>query len=243
MSIATAITAAQGKVADAYTAISNKGGTLPATQNLSNMPTAIASIPAISTQKYHILDRVKDDNNNDIGTVVAIRIDANNNEYAVVVLDGQYRPSIDTYNYLNADVFVSGLPVYPYLLNAVGSQETAKYNDDQLETFLAGQPSLSSDALTYCRNMSFVIDNTTYYGEIPTFPELVAIMMYKDQVNTLDTSQSSQYIAVNKNYLSSTQYNTVSPYDIWAIMSGEFTHWYKNSSSYSLLPVLELPNN
>ena len=44
MSIATAITAAQGKVADCYTAISNKGGTLPATQNLSNMPTAIASI-------------------------------------------------------------------------------------------------------------------------------------------------------------------------------------------------------
>ena len=46
MSIASAITAAQGKVADCYTAISNKGGTLPATQNLSNMPTAINSIPS-----------------------------------------------------------------------------------------------------------------------------------------------------------------------------------------------------
>jgi len=45
MSIATAITNAQGKVANAYTAISNKGGTLPVTQNLSNMPTAIDSIP------------------------------------------------------------------------------------------------------------------------------------------------------------------------------------------------------
>ena len=45
MTIASAITAAQGKVADCYTAISNKGGTLPATQNLSNMPTAIGSIP------------------------------------------------------------------------------------------------------------------------------------------------------------------------------------------------------
>lgn len=45
MSIATAITAAQGRVADCYTAISNKGGTLPATQNLTNMPTAINSIP------------------------------------------------------------------------------------------------------------------------------------------------------------------------------------------------------
>ena len=44
MSIATAIASAQGKVADCYTAISNKGGTLPATQNLANMPTAIGSI-------------------------------------------------------------------------------------------------------------------------------------------------------------------------------------------------------
>lgn len=42
--IADAITAAQGRVADCYTAISNKGGTLPATQNLANMPTAIGSI-------------------------------------------------------------------------------------------------------------------------------------------------------------------------------------------------------
>ena len=44
MSIATAIAAAQQKVANAYTAVSNKGGTLPATQNLSNLPTAINSI-------------------------------------------------------------------------------------------------------------------------------------------------------------------------------------------------------
>lgn len=49
MSIASAITAAQGKVADCYTAISNKGGTIPATQNLSNMPTAISSITTSGT--------------------------------------------------------------------------------------------------------------------------------------------------------------------------------------------------
>jgi len=46
MSIATAIQAAQQKVANAYAAVSNKGGTLPATQNLSNLPTAINSIQA-----------------------------------------------------------------------------------------------------------------------------------------------------------------------------------------------------
>lgn len=49
MSIATAIQNAQQRVANAYTAISNKGGTIPATQNLANMPTAIDSIPSGST--------------------------------------------------------------------------------------------------------------------------------------------------------------------------------------------------
>ena len=44
MSIQTAIQNAQQKVANAYTAISEKGGKLPATQNLSNLPAAIESI-------------------------------------------------------------------------------------------------------------------------------------------------------------------------------------------------------
>lgn len=48
MSIASAIQNAQGKIANAYTAVSNKGGTLPTTQNLSNLPTAINSIPTNS---------------------------------------------------------------------------------------------------------------------------------------------------------------------------------------------------
>lgn len=44
MSIATAIQSAQQKVANAYTAVSSKGGTLPSIQDLSNLPTAINSI-------------------------------------------------------------------------------------------------------------------------------------------------------------------------------------------------------
>lgn len=46
MSIASAIVAKQQQIADCYTAISNKGGTLPATQNITNMPSAIISIPS-----------------------------------------------------------------------------------------------------------------------------------------------------------------------------------------------------
>lgn len=52
MSIASAIQNAQQKVADTYTAISAKGGTLPQTQNLSNMPTAIASIPSGTAPRF-----------------------------------------------------------------------------------------------------------------------------------------------------------------------------------------------
>lgn len=46
MSIASAIATKQQQVADSYTAVSNKGGTLPATQNLTNLATAISSIPS-----------------------------------------------------------------------------------------------------------------------------------------------------------------------------------------------------
>ena len=46
MSIATAIQNAQQRVANAYTAVDDKGGTLPATQNLTNLPEAIRSIPS-----------------------------------------------------------------------------------------------------------------------------------------------------------------------------------------------------
>ena len=44
--IKAAILALKGRIADAYTAISAKGGTLPATQDSANLPTAIASIPS-----------------------------------------------------------------------------------------------------------------------------------------------------------------------------------------------------
>lgn len=43
--IRQAIEALKGRIADAYTAISAKGGTLPAQQTAANLPDAIASIP------------------------------------------------------------------------------------------------------------------------------------------------------------------------------------------------------
>lgn len=47
--IKQAIQALKSRIADAYTAIVAKGGTLPATQDSANLPAAIASIPSGST--------------------------------------------------------------------------------------------------------------------------------------------------------------------------------------------------
>lgn len=46
MSIASEITRINNNIAASYTAVNNKGGTLPATQNSANLATAIASIPS-----------------------------------------------------------------------------------------------------------------------------------------------------------------------------------------------------
>ena len=45
MSIADAIATKQQQIRDSYTAVSNKGGTLPSAQNLTNLSSAIYSIP------------------------------------------------------------------------------------------------------------------------------------------------------------------------------------------------------
>ena len=58
MSIATAITNLQGKIANAYTAIENKGGTLPATQNAENLSATIDAIPGGGTKFGLTIDDV-----------------------------------------------------------------------------------------------------------------------------------------------------------------------------------------
>lgn len=50
--IKQAIEALKGRIADAYTAVATKGGTLPATQDSANLPTAIASIPSGASDPF-----------------------------------------------------------------------------------------------------------------------------------------------------------------------------------------------
>ena len=75
MSIASAITAAQGRVANAYTAVSGMGGTLPQVQNLTNLPTAIQSISTVNNQNKTITENgeyTADDGYTGLGTVTVI---------------------------------------------------------------------------------------------------------------------------------------------------------------------------
>lgn len=231
MTIATAITAAQGRVADAYTAISNKGGTLPATQNLANMPTAINSIPSGgSTGKYQLLDRVKDDNNNEIGTVSGFFTDANDIEYAVVCLDATYRNS--SAQWASETGTVTNLPLY----NNWTIWEAPETATENTTLILASK---TSSACTHCRQYSFVIDGTTYYGQLPNIIELVDIARHRTAINAVDTSGGSIIIATNNNYWSSSQYNSSTSWSIGR--NGNMSNLGK-TANYYVCPVLELPN-
>ena len=66
MTIASEILKLNTNLQNSYTAISSKGGTLPAHQNFDNLSTAISSIPG-SSSKYTLLQRIKDDNNVNVG--------------------------------------------------------------------------------------------------------------------------------------------------------------------------------
>lgn len=58
MTIASEIQRIQTNIANAYTACSNKGATLPATQDSDNLATTIASIPSGGSdpQMYNIIN-------------------------------------------------------------------------------------------------------------------------------------------------------------------------------------------
>ena len=57
------------------------------THDVTNYASANVQVPGGVSGKYQLLERVKDDSNNEIGTVVGFQKDANDNEYAVVILD------------------------------------------------------------------------------------------------------------------------------------------------------------
>lgn len=246
--IADAITAAQGRVADCYTAISNKGGTLPATQNLANMPIAISSIPSggsgggSGTTDVE-LTRISDDSGNEIGTWYMNFEDANGNIFKVVLLDAQYRNA--STQWCSTSSTVTNMPIYNSNYNKWwydNAKETATQNT-QLILDYCSAGGYTSTSCSHCRSKSFTINETTYYGQLPNMREVFDMWRHRTQIEQMDTSASSHSstnFSSARSIWSSNQYNGV-------------TGWYMNSygrvsnvdktTNYYACPVLEIPNN
>lgn len=191
--------------------------------------------------KYQLLQRIKDDNNNEIGTVSGFFTDANNIEYAVVCLDAQYRLAQGTYC-SNTSTAVTDLPVYTTWA-IWEAKETATFNTQKILDFCTAQ-SATSTACTHCRSKSFTIDGITYYGQLPNIIELIDICKNYTAIQSADTS-ASQY--------SSLGFPRTSDRTWSSSQSGSNAGWnvsnYGNATnlnkthSYFVAPVLEIPNN
>ena len=187
--------------------------------------------------KYQLLQRIKDDSNNDIGCVVGFHKDSNNNEYAVVCLNSNN--FINSNNIKNATTETPNLSIYDNFSMAIESDDTATANTDAL---VADVPAGYNLAPKQARNLSFVIDNITYYGQIPALKELIDIFSHASYINTNDPSGGGGIVFSNT-YGSSSAYSTS---NMWCIISrsgGSIPVQTQAKSSYiDYCVILELPN-
>ena len=211
------------------------------TNKTVGVPAVVKVVQITPVEPYPLLSRVKDDSNNEIGTVSGYHTDANNQKYAVVCLDAQYRLASGQ---IFQEIGVAVTDLTSAMDNSVWENtDTATSNCDKIIAFANAQ-SYTSSGLSHCRNQSFVIDGVTYYGQLPTVSELQNIYLNRTQINTKDTS-ASQYSSLviplrSPGSWSSTQANANS-------------FWYKTSDggvSYNIrrdylmiIPVLEIPIN
>lgn len=192
------------------------------------------------TGKYQLLERIKDDSNNEIGTISGFFTDANDVEYAVVCLDAQYRLAQGTYC-SDTSTAVTDLPLYSTWA-LWEAKETATFNTQKILDFCTAH-SATSTACTHCRNNSFTIDGTTYYGQLPNLIELVDICKNYTAIQDLDTSVS-QYSSLgfprtSDRTWSSTQYTNANSWNIYT--NGATTNGSKTAKHF-VVPVLEIPN-
>jgi hypothetical protein len=240
MTVASEITKSQTNLSNSYTACQNKGATMPQAQNFDNLATCIDSIPTGSSGKYQLLERIKDDNNNEIGTVSGFFTDANDIEYAVVCLDAQYRNS--STQWISTGSTVTNLPVYNYSTwGPWSTQETATSNCDLILAYCNAN-NYTSTALSHCRSQSFVIGGITYYGQIPNAVELQGIANNWIEITNADTSLSNYPTLKLKNSIIWSSNQTSSTYAWYLTDDARFANYLK-TNNYMACPILEIPNS
>jgi len=221
----------------------NADGYSSVTVNVGGTPTP--------TGKYQLFERVKDDRLDDgIGTVCGFFHDANNVEYAVVVLDATFRNKNLKYSSLARAV--TDLPVYTgsgdfiKLITNVYTN-TATYNCDKLKAWCTSRGETST-ALDHCRHYDFIIDNVTYYGQIPNIYELFQIALNHERLGSLDPSEESysDYTLTTfpsgRNIVGSDQGDGEMKCGV-LYCPGGVTNWNMSKTTDALVyPVLEIPN-
>lgn len=188
-------------------------------------------------EPYPLLSRVKDDSNNEIGTVCGYHTDANNQKYAVVALDAQFR--LASGQYLSSNVTVTDLPQYTDP-SVFGAKETATFNCDKILA-QATASELTSTAVSHCRTKTFTVDSVQYAGQLPTLMELLKILEFMTEINATDTS-ASQYsslvLSTSNGYWSSSQ---SSANNSWALYNNARTSSAGKTTNEFVAPVLEIP--
>jgi len=192
---------------------------------------------SVGGSKYAVLDRVKDDSNNEIGTVVGFHTDANNQKYAVIALDAQFR--LSSGQYLSDNVAITDLPQYANP-SVYGAKETATFNCDKILA-QATASELTSTAVSHCRSKTFTVDSVQYAGQLPTLMELFKILEFMTEVNAADTS-ASQYsslvLSTSTNYWSSSQNSATLG---WYVNFSGRTSTINLSNTSFVVPILEIP--
>lgn len=193
--------------------------------------------------KYTLLQRISDDNGNEIGTVSGFFTDANNMEYAVVCLDAQYRNA--STQWCSVRNTVTNMPLYSSSLNAWwydNAKETATQNT-QLILDYCSAGGYTSTACSHCRSKSFTIDGTTYYGQLPNMREVFDMWRHRVQIEQMDTSASSHSstnFSSARDIWSSSQYTRR---DGWCLTNYGDVNYYSKMNNYFACPVLEIPLN
>lgn len=192
------------------------------------------------TGKYSLLQRIKDDSNNDVGIVSGYVIDSNNNEFAVICLDAVTRGSGQL---LTTNTDVPGTTALNNWATAFwGSYKISATENCNIIADYCTQQGYTSTAIDLCRSKSYIIDGVTYYGQAPTAKEVYDIMCNKDAIDTADPTAST-YPSLNfgsaRNMLTSSIY--VANYILFFNSGGRMADAYITANNF-VAPVLELPN-